>query len=133
MRLELVQPLLIVDVPLRHGDRRERPCFLVVVPALEEEDAQVRVDALISVPLFDEIASGQLRDALSYVWYDLELRGQLLAGLLGLESVDYRVLKVNVSILRARALHLPALTNIHPVYGGSEQVYQGVLMLILYY
>jgi hypothetical protein len=47
---ELVQPFLIVDVPLNHCDGGERPCFLVVVSALEEEDAEVGVYALISIP-----------------------------------------------------------------------------------
>jgi hypothetical protein len=47
---ELVQPLLIVDVPLDHGDGRKGPCFLVVISALEEEDAKVGVYALISIP-----------------------------------------------------------------------------------
>ena len=47
---ELVHPLLIVNVPLDHGNGGERPCFLVIISALEEKDPEVWVDALIGVP-----------------------------------------------------------------------------------
>jgi hypothetical protein len=50
MRHELVQPLLIVNVPLGHGDGGEGPCFLVVISALKEEDSEVSVCALIGIP-----------------------------------------------------------------------------------
>ena len=50
MRHELVQPLLIVYVPLGHGDGGEGPCFLVVISALIQKYSKVGVSALICVP-----------------------------------------------------------------------------------